>query len=545
MRFWPALLLVCLPLATSANAQDDFLPREIPIAEATDPQVDARWQPIDKLQQKVWQTKVTFQCKNLPLGQAAEQLAKQTGLSFRVDSGFLVRKSTPVTVDVTNVSLHSTLVMMLRPCGYLYQVEPDEIVITTPIFSRHRPPVRYYETSEILPETPNLDPNNWDVLGPFRSLIDEDVRLGGLEPSGKFESYRQGIIAEVPPRIHWETRHLIERVKKAQSLPSDAYPTAALMVPPAVADATEIARQLRRKRITWSSENATLEELTKALQQAVDVPVCIDTDSIRKTDLGKGKRPIIVAWQDRTVEQALDELATQYAAGWRIVDDRIELTAKSESYRAPVLKIYPVRDLVWYGLELPAGVKSRLLPLDPGRMTFGGGSGVPPPNPFFDPSLPALPDYQELVEAIEAVLPSWRDGTIVHEFVQADCLLIATTPQKHEQIADLLQQLRRQQHVMDPEKFLAYLDKVDQEVITVFLFADPKEITREELQKLANRVQQEVEPESWKGEDSSIVVTSEKLILRHQRKILRQTIPILDEAKGLRFWYWTWDRHVW
>lgn len=540
MRFWLFVFIFCFPLSTVGRAQDQWIKREIAVGRFTAEGEASRFEAIAELQQKVWQTKVTFQCENMRLDKMVEALTEKTGLSIRVDNGFLVHLSSPVTVDVSEVSLHSTLVMLLRPRGLAYRVDPDEIVITTLSAALHSPPIHFYETSDILPETPDLDPNNWDVLGPFREIADDEIRFGGIAQEGKCESYRNGVVVQASPRIHWEIKHLIEAVKKAKSLSSDHYSTTAIELPHAVANPDEVYQKLRTQRITWSQQDTTLAQVMKAIRLASGVPVCSDTEFVRHTELVGRKRLLNVDWEDRTIEQALDELTTEYDAGWRIADDRIEITSKSETHRTAVLKVYPVRDLVWYGLELPDEVKARLLPLDPGKLMLGGGSGIPPPNPFFDSDLPSLPDYH----TVETVLP-WYHGTVIESFSMADCFVIGATPQVHEQIAGLLRQLRRQQHAIAPGKFLAYLDKVEKEVITVDAFVYPERISFENVQALAAQIKEKVAPGSWNGEDAYIVVTNRRMLLRHQRKVLRETLPILGKVEGIKFGFPTWDRFWW
>lgn len=548
MRPLLSLLLLGCVFAGVAKAQEDFMPQKVTLPDYQSEEEQARFEAITKLQRKVWQTKVTFACDEVPLSKAIEQLAEVSDCPLSVDAGFLVRAVTPVSVDVKDVSLHSTLIMMLRPHKLTYEVQEERVVVTTAFATTTRQLVRFYPTNEVVPETDVGGGQHRKVLGPFKSEIwqwwestgsrsDRSVWASAFLESTKVIAVENGVVVSSSPRGHWQTEHFVKQMQKAKHLASDRYVTTPLALPDPVADPAVIAQQLHARKITYVDKEASLDQVVKALQDASGVAVCIDTSHTTGTQLEEDALRVNIAWNGQNVEQALDEFASLVDAGWRIVDDRVELLNGKKAGNAPVIRIYPVRDLVWYGLDLPPEVKARLLPVDFGDLRLGGGTGIPAGNPLFDPELPSLPDYRRFGILLDSLYPYESEPNWIGYGVEADCIAVQASLAKHLEFEQLLREVRKNYRPIEPERFLKYLDQVEAEPITMTYHASGKEnelpAIRKHMRALAERIRKEIEPDSWTGEQSYILVVKDRMIIRHRRDIQRKILAAIKDEKQL------------
>lgn len=539
MRNYTAILMILSSFLTGNVAMSQQPIRAITTVEVADNGVEARQEAIDEVQRNVWRTKVTFRCEQMPLSEAMKQLAKRADCAIHIAWGKLVRADTLVSIDVRDVSLHSTLVMMLRPHQLAYIPAENEIVITDEKTSIDFVTTKYYDTTPLLPKGHGPNPGLGFITRLIEDVLDRYWPDLGLEGNGSVDGFRNTLIVRQRPEIQWEIDQLLAQLKTAKDLPDVPYSGIPLRVSQPINQVEAITDKLHSTRISGQMNSATCSEVMKKIEQTMSIPVCAINSSLERTPLLANEGKLSVHWDDCTVWQALDQFTSKYEAGWRIVDDRIEITSATEANYSPVIRVYPVRDLIWYGMSLTRDTKRRATEITNHSLLFRSSSSVPPPSPDFVPDIPRLPNIHELEYEIFDLFPEEWDGPRrVEWFSEADCLVIATTLPWHEKIEAYLNHLRESRPTVNPDEFLTYLDKLEAEFITVTYQVrevnGEQELSPKILKNLANDLRSNIAPESWNENDALITTTKEKLLLRNRRDIILRSIEFLENTGGLR-----------
>lgn len=513
--------------------------RKITISETADDTEALRREAIDKTQQRIWQTKVTYQCNQLPLSNAMNGLAEKANCRIHIARSELVSPDTPVTIDVKDVSLHSTLVMMLRPHKLGYLPAEDEIVITDRKTALEFVTVKFYDTTLLQPEGQGPDPSVGYHAYLLESMFDSYWYELGLEGNGRMNGFRSTLIVWQMPEVHWEIEQLLPQLTKAKQLPTEGYSGEALKVSPPIDQVEAITAKLHAAKIRGQLSNVTLAEVLATIEQAVHIPVCAQHEALERTLLPASEGKLSIRWSDCTAWEALDQFTTIYEAGWQIVDDRIEITSPGRSHTKSVVRVYPVRDLIWYGMKFSPENQKRVEAITSAYHLFVDETNVSSPSPVFDAEHPALPDYDSLINQIYELYPEdWEGDNAIESFEWADCLVISTPPYWHEKIEAHLNHLRQSRPTINPDEFLLYVEKLESEVVTIPFKVGKDDqgknlLSADELHHIAQQVQADIAPDSWKKEDAYIIATNQKLLVRNRRDILQRAADVLGEVWGL------------
>lgn len=234
-------------------------------------------------------------------------------------------------------------------------------------------------------------------------------------------------------------------------------------------DEIQIEQSLER-RVSLHEDNAPLSEVIVKLRALAGINIVIDTAGLE--DEGTtSSRPVTIDVDGIKVKHALNLILQPMRLGYIINDDVLNITSRIRQQGELVVATYPVADLVIPipsfapSLTNPFGSNAMLPnnradlngPVAPGGMPGFGQVGPDPLNPAAALSgnnrqnggNPAA-DFDTLIELITATIApdSWTEyggAASIRQYETTLSLVIRQTQKVHEEIADLLEQLRRLQ----------------------------------------------------------------------------------------------------
>lgn len=539
-RLMRVLLLTCCVLMGLPLIAHGQMIGSIKTAELPQSKQGGTWEAIKRTQELAWRTNVSLKGENLPLADVLQQLSQQAGCPIDFPSSLPVPASTPVSIDVADLSLHSTLVTLLRKYELSYVAKQNEIAVISLERAGYQVMTRTYDVSGLFSE--GHGPDSWsnEAYDAVSRMIDRYWYMVGLEGDACVNSFQGRLIVRQSPREHWIIEEILKRIQAAKELPSEPYPTEPLKVLLPHDKSEVIAKTLHDTRITWKKENASLEEIASVIQERTEVPVFVNLPKSHNTEISRERDPLSIEWNDLSVWEALDELTTRHKTVWRIVEDRIDLGyAYDSEMDSHQIRVYPIRDLVWYGLKLSPEEKSRLKALKPdSHREDENGNEVS--YPLVDARFTKSYDYGEFRYGFYDVFPETdafgsRRWTICDE---ADSILLATTLRNHAVVSAHLAKLRKTVERMSRQQLMTELDEADAKVITLSYEIEREKdqpiLSSAELKKIAAVMQEEIATESWKDGKGYIVITPDQFVVRNRRDVQRRIIAMINEIRGLK-----------
>ncbi|QDU74365.1 hypothetical protein Pan97_13720 [Bremerella volcania] len=249
-------------------------------------------------------------------------------------------------------------------------------------------------------------------------------------------------------------------------------------------------------------------------------------------------QPISIQSKELSAKQTLSILSQQYDLVWYSVRGMIVVTAAAEAESELEIRVYPVRDLVWHGLDIrDANLRTRLWQLtrwSPEDLFHAAGR-----TDLKSTDLPEMPDFDNLIRSITSSIQpdSWEEyggpGAIA-DCPLGDCLVVAQTREIHETIAELLEQVRTQRNPSDAAKLTQQIEQLGKQVITAqyqpYQVSDSNsDLNREDFQAIADQVKPLIEPDTWDNTDHFIIATQRGLIVRHQRDVHEKISKFFDQ----------------
>lgn len=535
------LLLTCcvvfgLPLIAHGQTIGSIKAAELP----QNKQVGA-WEAIKNTQELAWRTNVTLQAESVPLADVLQQLSLQADYPIYLSGTLAVPTSTPVSIDIADLSLHSTLMGLLRQHGLTYVAKQNEIAVIPEERAGYQLMTRAYDVSDLFRE--GHGPDSWSsgAYMAVERIIDRYWCELGLEGDARLDSFQGRLIVRQSPREHWIIEEMLKQLQNAKDLPSEPYPTEPLKVLLPHVKSEAISKTLHDTRITWKKKNASLEEIAGIIQETVNVPVFVNPQLSHDDDeTNPERKPMTIEWNDLPVGEALDELTTQYKTPWRIVEDRIDLGVTYDSEMDSLLiRVYPVRDLVWFGVKLSPEEKKRLKSLKPdSHRTDEDGNEVS--YPLVDARFAKSYDYGAFRYGFYDVFPESDEFGVQRWEIcdEADSVIVAATLRDHVLVEAHLAKLRRNMEQKTREQLMNDLDEADATVVTLSYEIERKEgqsvLSSAELKKIAAMIQEEIRPESWKDGRGYIVITPDKFVVRNRRDVQRRLVDFIYGINGLK-----------
>ncbi|MFN3151052.1 hypothetical protein [Bremerella sp.] len=533
---WTALL-VLLPTAsvaaqdTSSNAFGSItiVPNQ---ALQTSLAEEQRWQ--GKLQKATAEIDVI----EARLGDALKWVSEQIEVPIRIDQRALddvgLDVDTPVTLKTPQLAADSLLQILLREVMLTYRIDSTGVVVTTWEAAESRLIRRVYPIGDLVNEGPLSDPHY--LIGVITSTVEVPLweYLGG---PASINHYQNSLIVDQTNQAHDKIQHLLAQLRQVKKQPSDAYATEALYVNPPGDQAKDIEAKLNSVRVPIEFIETPLEDVIAFLADVSEISIHLDRNSL--ADIGiPVEQPITIQANELSVKQTLSILSEQYDLAWYSIRGMIVVTAPETAESELEIRVYPVRDLVWHGLDIrDASLRTKLW-----QLTRWAPEDLLPAVGRTDlktTDLPELPDFDNLIKSITSSIQpdSWQEyggpGSIA-DYPMCDGIVVMQTREIHEAIAQLLQQVRAEKKPSNTAELTQHIQKLDKEVISAQyqpyqVSGTNTDLEREDFQAIADQVEQLIEPDSWGKTDHFIIATQGGLIVRHQRDTQDKISKFLDQ----------------
>ena len=198
-----------------------------------------RWSPAETELLSTLEQRCSFQFQDVPLRQALKEICQTTGVNVILDELSLeqtdVSSDTPVNLETQNVSLRTTLQLMLQPLKLKYRIE-DEVIQVSNKFRRARLEVRLYPVADLVVPIPGTQIIRREAGRTFLSdekelvareaaslleLIQTHVASNSWNAAGggsiRFFPDQLSLVIRQNESIHSEIVELLEQLRKSQN----------------------------------------------------------------------------------------------------------------------------------------------------------------------------------------------------------------------------------------------------------------------------------------------------------------------------------------
>ena len=445
-----------------------------------------------------------------------------------------VSKETRVTIQLPQANAEIVLKLMLNQLDLIYSVEPEGLLITTAEEVEIDLQTRFYDVHDLIQNGPAslsqvhslittiIEPDSWDELG----------------GPGIIADYQQGLLISHTFAIHQQIESLLRQLRRARKLSSDDYPTESLLVSPLAGQTEKLRIRLHTRRTSVAMFDTPLELAAGSLARTGRFSVFLDRRNIRDIGVDIDKQ-VSIELRDVTYEQALDTITHNLDLSWMAIGDVVVITTPGESEQKLLTRIYPVRDLIWQGLDIQDEKLREDIQVRPDLPQSSGMIYHESQMAAIETESETIPRlYSSITKAITSTVEadSWEElggPGVIATFPKSDCLVISQTREIHEKIAAVLEQIRTKQKPLDAQKLASQVRKWGQAELNVLFLGPTNEgaplLSREDLQQLAARVMQLIEPDSWNSKDHFIDVSALGLSVRNRRDVQRKIYTYLRQ----------------
>lgn len=373
--------------------------------------------------------KVSVDVTDQPLNEVVKSLANQAQITFVItrkieDAGVL--RDQPVTMTLKNVSLRSVLRNLLGNLNLTYMIKDEVLKITTveDVVSPENVLMRVYPVKDLV-ATGKKSPNGESELR-FNAL--EDFVQLGIEPdawsdvggAGSAMGFHNSASLVVSNRrdIHERVSSLLAALREVKAAQTPESRKALPVSVPVLQDVDlEVQRRIETalaKTVSYEFKDAPLKEVCAKISDDVGLPILL-TKKIEDAGV-EPNQPVSIKVEKISLRSFLRLLLGDLNLTYYVKDEVLKITTVEDA-QAPesmVVRLFPVRDLV----EWPAKEAG-------GRAEF------------------AADELSNLITS--CVEPdSWPDNLqVLPSDENTGTLLISQREAVHEQIADLLTQLRK------------------------------------------------------------------------------------------------------
>ncbi len=457
--------------------------------------------------EQAFEKRITVRFKGAPLKEVAEKLGELMGVNVMLDSKTLddagIRDDTPVTFDVAGVHAGPAVRVLLRNHDLGYEVrESNVLVISTAEAGNNAAVVRAYNVADLIgpPAAPDelQAPEAQDAASDVKDLI-----MNLLEPTSWAEngfSQTIGSIAVVGPTLvishniemHRKVAGLLTALRSARDQSRPASKTAPLFV--GSTSAEKDIRDRLEHRGDYEFHQIKLSDLIDYLRSH-GLPASVDKK--RLDDIGVSL-DVALTFKAKQVplKFALRTMLEERELAYIIRDDSLVITSDTAAKEYEQLAVYPVADLL------------------------GAGPGDERRDP----------DYDSLLDAITSMIAptSWPDGTgpgPIKLWTQPVVLIISQTEEIHEQIADLLAQLRKSRSA-SAAPCVGEKSAEPQDAMLVRIYHVAKN-DKESLDESISTIRKTIEPQSWEG--CYIGKVPGGIIVRNTRAVQAKVARLIPE----------------
>ncbi|PQO26695.1 hypothetical protein C5Y96_19615 [Blastopirellula marina] len=491
-----------------------------------------------KWQKKLRTTKADINVIDTPLRDALQFISEQIDVPIRIDHRSLdevgLNSDAELTLETHKLAADTLLQLLLRQISLTYRIDSTGVVVTTWDAAEANMVRRVYPVGDLINVGPQSDPDY--LIDVIVTSVDTPQweELGG---PASITHFQNSLIVDHTNKAHRKVESLIARLREVKNLSSDSYATQALSAFPPDEQTADVEAKLNSVKITVDFIDLPLEDVTAFLAKTSEVPILLDKETLAEIGIATDQ-PINVTAKDLTLRQTLNILSQQHELSWYVIGGMIIVTSHEEAERELEIRLYPVRDLVWHGLSV-SDPKLRTQLWEVTRSASQENDHPLGRTNLNSNVLPEMPDYDNLTKSItSSVRPEWWEelggpGSIAN-YPLCDCLVVQQTREVHEEIAELLAEIRSQQNPTDKTKLAQQIEKLGQEVLTVRYMPSqitdtPSDLTREDFQAIGRQMQQLIEPDSWRDDTHFILATQGGLIVRHERNTQEKIAKLLDQ----------------
>lgn len=429
--------------------------------------------------EQAFEKPITAHFKRAPLKEVADKLAEMMGVNVMLDSKTLadagIHDGTPATFDRSRVNAGPALHALLAKNDLGYEIPASNVLlITTADAAKNHAVVRVYDVADLMPppaepsELPDAQPN--DPGSDIKDLITCSIEPTTWPGSGSSTSIASiafidgSLVVSHNLETHREIADLLVGLRTAREQSrtgSTASPIFAGSTP-----AEDKVRERLERREDVDFHELRLSGLLDHLRKQ-GLPVTADEKAITDSG-GTLDLPLTFKAKQVPLKFALRSMLKEHELGYLIRDDALVVTTDAAVKEYARLGIYPVGDL------LDAKLNDSRNDLD----------------------------FDSLLETIASMVAptSWPDGTgpaPIFPWAQPVVLIISQTEEIHEQIADLLAQLRAAHRAAQktgaPRKAVEGNDPL---VVRIYHVANRD---KESLDQYISAIRNVIEPDSWQG----------------------------------------------
>ncbi|MEX0793026.1 MAG: hypothetical protein WD045_07815 [Pirellulaceae bacterium] len=499
------------------------------------------------IETKIMDQRITLQVFDSPLKEVAEQLSELLEVPIRIDSRALddvgLTTDAPVTLQAIDVRAQGVLRRMLKELDLTYRIDQHGVEFTTPEEAENdMGPPRYYSLGDLVYDeedqvhadamieliTTTIVPESWEELG----------------GPGSLAFYGGGLVITQTEEIHRLVSRLFRGLRVARKRDREN-PLDPITLESHLGDFHTVVQRIRETTVDLPNEQYPLEKLGEELSKVTGLTIWIDTRAL--DDVGLATDTATQGpWQQVSVERVLDDLK-QLDLDWMAIEGIVIITTPEEAESELLVRVYPVADLI--AAEVQASqtgfnpwhtdsAKAKKATGDPTGVLSGSYAG-----------------YDPLIEMLTTtVVPeSWEElggpGTL-SPYPLANCLVVAQTRQIHQEIDQLLGQIRAnqpprsekeenegagQEAVEEQEEAPKQTEKTDPPmVVRNYFITQPgsgKDGEREDLEKVRTRIMKTIDPQAWENEEAYIDLYQGRIVI-HQRADIQHRIRSFLEATG-------------
>lgn len=533
---WTTLLVAFA--ATPLMAQDDTDQALRPIKIVPHQASQSSFADAQKWQKKLRSTQANINLIDTHLGDAMQSISKQINVPIRIDHRSLdevgLNSDVELTLETPKLAADTLLQLLLRQVQLTYRIDSTGVVVTTREAAESNLFRRVYPVGDLINSGPQSDPEY--LIDVIVSTVDTPQweELGG---PASITHFQNNLIVDHTNKAHRKIESLLAQLRKVKSLSSDSYETQALSAFPPDEQTADVEAKLNSVKITVDFMDLPLEDVTQYLSKTSETPILLDKEVLSEIGIATDQ-PINMTAKDLTLRQTLTILSQEHDLAWYVLGGMIIITTHEESERELEIHLYPVRDLVWYGLNI-TDPKLRSLLSEISRSATQDGDHTVGRTDLKSSELPKMPDFDSLTESITtSVYPSsWEElggpGSIVN-YPLCDCLVVQQTREVHEKISELLAEIRSQQSTQDQENLAQQIAQLGQEVLTVRympyqITGTSSDLSREDFQAIGNQLRLLIEPDNWQDNAHFVLATQGGLIVRQDRDTQQKVAKFLDQ----------------
>ncbi len=415
------------------------------------------------------------------------------------------------SLTLRDISIRSVLNLVLWPLDMRYVISHGKLRITTSDVAGVELNARIYNVADLVRHT-NPDGTSKDNYDSLVEVITTAVKpdswdeVGGPGSIGPFQGT---LVISQTDSSHAEIVRLLAALRECR-----ASQLAGAKLQPIWGDGPQMLkmrRQFAEKSQAvgdYSFNELPLDEAIDQIAQRSGIQMALDLRSLEEAGMG-ADTPVTAELRQVTLPVALEMLLEPFDLTYCLSDEVVSITTTDAASQMLTLSVYPVADLVQFGVLKVGGAKQ---------------------------------DFDSLIEvATQTILPDTWDvvggPASIKPFSGASALVVVQRPAAHEELASLLAGLRQLRAAQPPAEEAAKNTPAGDEPVNVayddeFVSRTYRLNTSQDPQFVIGQIQA-LGPGQWYGEGVEIRTAGSKLYLRNTRAAQQRALWRLRQMQAL------------